>query len=67
MTTTFQKRKLGKTPRITIYLDGPFYPDQSLSFEENKKMLHDKVYDSLVKYSKYSTYEYYKYVRKGNK
>ncbi len=65
--TTFQKRKFFKKPKVTIYIDGPFYQKEDLSFEENKKLLHDLVYDSFIKYSKYSTYEYYKYTKKEAK
>lgn len=64
MTTTYQKRLIGKKPKITIYFDGPFYSNNLSTLKEKSKDLHDKVYNSLVKNSKHSTYEYIKYVKK---
>ena len=63
-TTTFQKRKFSKKPKITIYIDGPFNIDSNLSKKENIKMLHDKVYETMLLRSKLSTYEYIKYEKK---
>lgn len=63
-TTTFQKRKLGKTPRVTVYIDGPFFADTSLSPHDAEKELHDKVFETMKKRSENSTYERIKYVKK---
>lgn len=68
MTTTYHRRKdkkHGDLPRMDVYLDGPFYPDNTL--DEDKKMdkLAIQVYDSMVKYSKKNTYEYFKYIKKS--
>ena len=73
MTTTYHKRsvraqkKYGDLPRMDIYVDGPFYPDNSLSDEENQEMLAKKVYDSMEKYAKKNTYEYFEYIKKSDK
>ena len=69
MTTTYHKRKNSKRdlPRMDIYVDGPFWPDSTLTDEENQEMLAKKVYDSMVKYSKKNTYEYFKYIKKSGK
>lgn len=67
MTTTYHKRKdkkHGDLPRMDVYLDGPFWPDKDKSEAENKAMLADKAYKSMVKYSKKSTYEYFEYRKK---
>ena len=66
MTTTYQKshRKGRERPRITVYVDGPFYPDPGKSEAENRAKLAKAVYDSLKQNSKHSTYEYIKYIRK---
>ncbi|MCQ2381806.1 MAG: 1-acyl-sn-glycerol-3-phosphate acyltransferase [Clostridia bacterium] len=64
-TTTFQKPKRGKIPRITIYLDGPFYPDKNLSIKDNQQKLRDQVYEAMLERSKNSTYEVIKYERKN--
>ena len=67
MTTTYQKsrRKGRERPRITVYVDGPFYPDAKKTEEENRAELARKVFDSLEKNSKHSNYEYVKYIKKG--
>lgn len=64
MTTTYQKAKHRKKPNITIYFDGPFYPNEGETKKEKTKILHDKVYNSLVNNSKHSNYEYIKYIKK---
>ncbi len=65
MTTTYQKsRKNHERPRMTVYVDGPFYPDAKLSEAENRAKLADEVYKSMVKYSKKSSYEYFQYRKK---
>ena len=65
MTTTYQKsrRKGQERPRMTIYVDGPFYPDPKKSEAENRKILAKKAYESMVKSSKESNYEYFQYRR----
>lgn len=62
MTTTYQKRKFSKRPRITVYIDGPFFPDTSLPKKLQQKKLHDQVFTQLKDRSKkLSNYEYYRY------
>lgn len=63
MTTTYQKGK--RKPKITIYFDGPFYPDNLETKKEKIKSLHSKVYNSMVKNSKNSTYNYITYKKKN--
>lgn len=66
MTTCFQKRKFFKTPKIIIYLDGPYYPDENLTINENAQLLRNKVYDSMKENcKKYSTYSYFTYINKN--
>ncbi len=68
LTTCFEKRKFFKTPRITTYVDGPFYPDKELSSSENAVMLRDKVYSAMCeRAAENSTYSYHKYIRKESK
>ena len=63
-TTTFQKKKLGKTPKVTVYLEGPFYADKDLSAKENAEKLCEKAYNTMLRNSKNSTYEHIIY-KKG--
>lgn len=64
MTTTYQKRKFGKRPKITIYIDGPFYPEPCQTQRDSAATLRDKVYNQMVLRSKNSTYEYIKYEKR---
>ena len=38
MTTCYQKRKIGSFPKTVTFIDGPFYPDESLPMAERKKV-----------------------------
>ena len=64
MTVTYQKRKFGKKPRTTVYIDGPFYPDKSLTPRQQAEDLHKKVCDRMVLRSRHSIYSYIKYEKK---
>jgi 1-acyl-sn-glycerol-3-phosphate acyltransferase len=63
-TTTYQKRKHSKKPKMVVYVDGPFFPDKSLPIKQAAAKLRDEVYTAMKKRTdEYSTYEYkYKYV-----
>lgn len=63
-TNTYQKRRFGKKPRIVTYLDGPFYPDETLSRGEQKEKLRNQVYDAMVRESKHNTVEWITYRKK---
>lgn len=65
-TTVFKKPRHRKKPEITIYIDGPFYPDNSLDKHARLKKLQNKVKAQLESRAKLSDYEYIKYVRKAN-
>lgn len=64
MTSTYQQRRPGKRPRCTVYVDGPFYPDASLSPKEQTAQLHEQVYDCMVQRSKASNCQYIQYVKR---
>ena len=59
-----QKKRFGKRPKITIYIDGPFYPETCETQRESATILRDKVYKQMVLRSKNSTYEYVKYEKR---
>lgn len=61
MTTTYYKRKLGKKPGITVYIDGPFISDNNLTKKENEEKICKEIYECMQNRSKNSTYEYIKY------
>ncbi len=61
MTVTYQKKRLGKKPKTTVYIDGPFYPDETLSIRERVQDLHQRIYSRMQIRSRRSTYDYIKY------
>ncbi|MDO5294516.1 MAG: acyl-phosphate glycerol 3-phosphate acyltransferase [bacterium] len=61
MTTTYQKRKRGRRPKITVFIDGPFYPDLAKGKKREQRRLHDEVYAAMVRRSKNNTYVYIDY------
>ncbi|MCD8054941.1 MAG: 1-acyl-sn-glycerol-3-phosphate acyltransferase [Lachnospiraceae bacterium] len=61
MTTTYQARRFSQKPKVTIYLDGPFYADTGLSRRAQKEQLRNQVYACMKKRSEMSTYEYIEY------
>ena len=63
-TNTYHKRRFSKKPRVVTYVDGPFYPNTSLSPKEQRKHLRDQVYECMVDRAKLSSYEYIKYERR---
>lgn len=63
MTTTYQKRKLGKKPKITIYIDGPFQADDAQKKQRAVK-LHDAVYTRMKERAKNSNCNYIIYKKK---
>lgn len=64
LTITYQKRKFFKKPKITIYCDGPYYCDNSLTEKENAKKLQEQIYNKMLERSKNNTFEYIKYQKK---
>ena len=46
-TTTYRKRKHSKTPKIVIYIDGPFYPNKNLTYQECIDDLRNQAYEAM--------------------
>lgn len=61
MTVTYQKSRIFRRPRTTVYIDGPFYADKSLSARQQTKELHERVYQRMLSRSRHSNYDYIKY------
>lgn len=59
---TYQKygKKQDKIQMIT-YIDGPFFPDETLNTKEAKQKLRDEVYQTMVERSKNSNVEHIEY------
>ena len=62
LTNTYQRRKWRKRPRLVTYIDGPFYPDQTLPPKPAAKALRDQVYKVMKGRSEQSNCEYIRYV-----
>ena len=60
-TTVYNKRKHRSVPKITVYIDGPFVPDESLSIKQRTQKLRDEVYFAMCGRAKLSDCEYYRY------
>lgn len=65
-TNTYQKRRFSKRPRIVTYVDGPFYPDNSLKGKDRKKVLRDQVYSAMTEKSKLNSVEVNRFIKKVN-
>lgn len=63
-TVTYQRRRRGDKPKITVYVDGPFFPTDGLGEKEKVKDLRDRVYAAMCERAKASDYEYVRYERK---
>ena len=62
-TNTYRKRRFFGTPRMVTYVDGPFYPDGSLSAKQAKETLRNAAFEAMEKRSGNSDAEYIRYVR----
>lgn len=63
-TNTYQKRKYSKTPRIVTYVDGPFYPDETLSGRDRRVQLHAQVLNTMKERSKNNNITLVQYIKK---
>lgn len=63
-TSTYQKRRLSKKPKIVTYIDGPFYPSESSSIREKRASLRNLVYDAMCARAESSSVEVVKYVKR---
>lgn len=65
MTTTYQKRKFKKKPKVTTFIDEPFFPDKNLPLKDAKEQLKLDIYNAMkIRVNNRSTYEYYQYRKK---
>ena len=62
ITNCYQKKLVGKRPKVVSYVDGPFYPDTSLPLHERKEKLRNECHLAMERRAKEcSTYSYIKY------
>lgn len=65
MTVTYQRRRLSVKPRRTVYIDGPFFPDEGLPRRQRQAQLQAQVQAKMTQRSQASTYQYATYQRKA--
>lgn len=63
-TNVYRKRRFSKVPQIVTYVDGPFYPDKSLSGKEQREKLRNQAYEAMCERAKMNNVELIKYVYK---
>lgn len=64
LTNTYRRRRgRGDKVNIVTYIDGPFYPDESLKPKERQQELRDRVYRCMTERSRESDYEVIEYRR----
>lgn len=66
-TNTYQKRRFRKTPRMVTYVDGPFYPDETLKGRKQREELRNRVYETMVTRAKNNTVELIQYIKAEEK
>lgn len=64
-TTVYKLKKIGKKPKVEIFVDGPFYPDLSLPDKQAQEKLRNEIFNQMNERSKNSNYEYLKYIKRG--
>ncbi len=65
LTNTYHRRgRSGDRVDIVTYIDGPFYPDESLKPKERQQKLRDQVYRCMVERSGESDFELIEYRRR---
>ena len=67
VTTTYQRSRWHRKPRVTVYVDGPFFPDSHLTAKQQQRHLHQQVTDCMHHRSQASTYDYVHYQRRSPK
>lgn len=65
-TVTYQRPLHGQRPQITIYVDGPFWPDQQQTSKQQQLQLQRQITTCLQKRSTFSNYEYIIYRPRSN-
>lgn len=65
MTVTYQRRRFSRTPRAEVYIDGPFFPDESLPKGKRKEALRRKVAACMRMHANSGTCMRVRYEREG--
>ena len=66
-TNTYQKRGCRKHPKVVTYVDGPFFPDPTLSQREARRDLRNRIYETMTERAKLSNAVVITYIKKEKK
>lgn len=66
-TNTYRKLRFSKKPQIVTYVDGPFFPDVSMSPRDARKKLRCEVYEKMRERSRLSDFKLIEYIKKETK
>ncbi len=66
-TSVYTKSRLFKRPKATVYIDGPFFADDTIGIKAASIGLRDTVLNAMTKRSTLSDCEYIKYIPKKPK
>lgn len=61
LTVTYQKRRCFKKPKAVVYIDGPFWPDESLPPKDRAADLHRKIYTTMKQRTQNTNCHYIRY------
>lgn len=62
-TNVYKKRRFSKSPKITTYVDGPFFADKTLTQKEQRERLRDSVFKAMCSRAELNEVELIKYVK----
>lgn len=63
-TNTYKRKGKRREPQIVTYIDGPFFPDESLPPRERKRDLRDRIHAAMTERAKLSDYVTVEYIKK---
>lgn len=66
MTVAYQSKKHSRAPQVAVYVDGPFFPDESLPKSKRKEALRMKVISCMRMHANSSTCERIRYEKEGD-
>lgn len=66
-TNTYKKRGKSKRPQIVTYVDGPFFPSESLPQRERRRDLRDRIHERMCERAGLSDMTVIKYIKKEEK
>ena len=65
-TNVYKACRFRSRPKIRTYIDGPFYPDNSLPLREQKKELRDRIHACMCQRAAQSDLSYIEYKKEEN-